>query len=296
MTDPKARIAIIGLGNMGTPMAQRWIAAGYPVHGFDLNPEALKTLSSVGGQIHTSAASAVAQASVCVLMLPNSSIVEAVIEELRDDAFARSPIVIDMSSSEPTSSQRIAESLAPSGIKFIDAPVSGGVRGAVAGTLTIMAGGNAETVDDVRPLLECLGEVTHVGPVGAGHGVKALNNLLSAAHLWLTSEAVVIAKKLGVDAQTMLDVLNSSSGRSGSSEQKWPRFILPGTFDSGFEARLMLKDAKIATHLATELGVPSSLGEEVVNLWEEAGLNLPKNADHTEIAKFIEMRRKAMIR
>lgn len=291
MTENKTSVALIGLGNMGTPMAQRWIAAGYSVHGFDVNPEARAKFASTGGQIHQTAADAASQASFCVLMLPNSSIVEAVIGELCDaGSLAPDSTVIDMSSSEPTSSQRLALSLGESGIRFIDAPVSGGVRGAEAGTLTIMAGGEAHIVESVRALLECLGNVTHVGPVGAGHGVKALNNLLSAAHLWLTSEAVVIAERLGVPAQTMLAVLNSSSGRSGSSEQKWPRFILPGTFDSGFEARLMLKDARIATGLASELGMPTSLGEEVVNLWNEAGHSLPAHADHTEIARFIEKR------
>lgn len=291
MTESKTSVALIGLGNMGSPMARRWISAGYSVHGFDLSPDAQTRFASSGGQVHETASAAASQASFCVLMLPNSAIVEAVVEELRSSgALTSGSTVIDMSSSEPTSSQRLARSLSESGINFIDAPVSGGVRGAEAGTLTIMAGGDSETIESVRALLECLGRLTHVGPVGAGHGVKALNNLLSATHLWLTSEAVEIAKRLDVTPETMLAVLNSSSGRSGSSEQKWPLFILPGTYNSGFEARLMLKDARIATGLASELGMPTSLGEEVVNLWNEAGENLPQNADHTEIAKFIETR------
>jgi 3-hydroxyisobutyrate dehydrogenase len=153
-----------------------------------------------------------------------------------------------------------------------------------------MVGGDEHQVENQRGLLERLGTVVRVGPVGAGHAVKALNNLLSATHLWMTSEAVLIGERFGVDAETILTAFNGSSGRSGSSEAKWPKFILPGTYDSGFAGRLMLKDAKIATGLAREVGLPSELGEQVVAVWTQAINELPADADHTEIARWLRAR------
>ena len=148
---------------------------------------------------------------------------------------------------------------------MIDAPVSGGVSGAETGRLTVMVGGARQTdLVAARPLLEELGRPVHAGPVGAGHAVKALNNLLSATHLWVTSEAMLAGERFGIDPQVMLSVFNSSSGRSGSTENKWPNFILPGTFNSGFGLRLMLKDMGIAVQLVDQVGGPSALGHQCV--------------------------------
>ncbi|WP_396659484.1 NAD-binding protein [Microbacterium sp.] len=132
--------------------------------------------------------------------------------------------------------------------------------------------------------------VIHVGPVGAGHAMKALNNLLSATHLWITSEAMIAGERFGLDPQTMLAVFNGSSGRSGSTENKWPNFILPGRYDSGFGLRLMLKDMRIAVALAEQVGVPSRLGADTVDLWAEAAADLGEHADHTEVAKWVHDR------
>lgn len=284
-------VAIVGLGNMGTPMASRWLAGGYRVHGFDLDAGARERFTAAGGVVHDTADAAIEASSVVILMLPNSTIVNQVLgDAIATRSLRPGTVVIDMSSSEPTESQKNAVRLEAEGASFIDAPVSGGVRGAAAGTLTIMVGGEPELVEAQRALLEQLGTVVRVGPVGAGHAVKALNNLLSATHLWMTSEAVLIGEKFGVDAETILTAFNGSSGRSGSSEAKWPKFILPGTYDSGFEGRLMLKDARIATGLARELGRPTELGEEVVSLWATAIDELPPRADHTEIARWLRER------
>jgi len=219
-------------------------------------------------------------------MLPNSAVVNDVIAGIRT-RLATGATVIDMSSSEPARTRENARSLGEAGVALMDAPVSGGVRGATAGTLTIMAGGPASLVESQRHLLERLGTVIHVGPVGAGHAVKALNNLLSATHLWATSEAVLVGERFGIAPETILSVFNASSGRSGSSEVKWPKFILPGSYDSGFAARLMLKDAAIAARLARETGLPSTLADAVVSLWSRAAEDLEPGADHTEIARWI---------
>ena len=192
-----------------------------------------------------------------------------------------------MSSSEPLRTRALAARLAERGIRMVDAPVSGGVKGAERGALTIMVGGDDADVARVMPVLETLGRPVHAGAIGSGHAVKALNNLLSATHLWVTSEAIEAGRRFGLDPEVMLAVFNGSSGRSGSTENKWPNFILPGTFDSGFGLRLMLKDMRIAVQLAQQSGAPSRLGADAVDLWAQAADGLPATADHTEVARWI---------
>ena len=179
------------------------------------------------------------------------------------------------------------------GVELVDAPVSGGVGGAQNGTLTIMVGGSQANVALVSPVLEKLGTVRHAGPVGSGHAIKALNNLISATHLWITSEAMVAGQRFGLQPEVMLEIINGSSGKSGSSENKWPKFILPGTFDSGFGLRLMLKDMRTATALAEQLNAPIGLGDAAVERWAEAADDLAPDADHTEVAKWLGEEREA---
>ncbi|MET4538637.1 3-hydroxyisobutyrate dehydrogenase [Arthrobacter bambusae] len=285
----KATVAFIGLGNMGLPMATRLISGGHSVVGFDLSEEAQEKLAEAGGLPVATARDAVPAAQIVILMLPNSAIVETVL--LRDgvaDKVQEGAVVVDMSSSEPLATRELANVLRERhAVDLVDAPVSGGVKGAVNGTLTIMAGGREDALAKVTAALAVLGRVTRVGDVGAGHALKALNNLLSATHLLATSEAMLAGQLFGLDPQLMLSVLNSSSGRSGSTENKWPNFILPQTYDSGFGLRLMVKDMKIATGLCQQLGLPSPLGEGSVRLWEEAAEHLPATADHTEIARWL---------
>ena len=229
------------------------------------------------------------RADVVVLMLPNSDAVEAVLVEAGAlDALAPGKVVVDMGSSEPMRTRRLAGEAIGNGITVMDAPVSGGVRAATAGTLTIMVGGDATTVARVRPILDELGSrVVHVGDAGAGHAVKALNNLMSATHLLATSEAMRTAEAFGLDLAVVLDVVNTSSGRSGSTENKWPNFVLPGTYDSGFALDLMVKDMAIAVALADAAGVDATLGRRALELWREAAAMLPAGADHTEIARYV---------
>lgn len=284
-------IAFIGLGNMGRPMARRLLESGHRVLGVDPVPEAGTYLSSLGGEPREYAHEAAREADTVILMLPDSSVVDGVITDLLTrGALCQDSVVIDMSSSEPQRSKANAERLEAAGVSFLDAPVSGGVRGAEGGSLTVMVGGEAETLAEVKSVLETLGTIRHVGPAGAGHAVKALNNMVSATHLWITSEAISLAGRFGVEAPKVLEVLNGSSGRSGSSEVKWPQFILPCTFDSGFAARLMLKDVRIAADLARSLGLPSDLGDQVAALWTRATNDLPDNADHTEIARWLAVK------
>jgi len=281
---PGAVIGFVGLGNMGHPMAERLVEAGYTVRGYD--PDPAVSFGSMAG----SAAEVADSAEAVVLMLPNSAVVRSVL--LDDGLLARmtpGAVLIDMSSSEPVGTRELAALADERGVPMVDAPVSGGVRGAVAGSLMIMAGGDAEPVAAVRGMLEVLGKrVLHVGPVGAGHALKALNNLLSATHLLVSSEAMLVGKEFGLDPEVMLEAINGSSGSSASTVNKWPRFMLGRGFDSGFGLRLMLKDMRIAVGLAKATGRPARLGEAAVDLWAEAADRLPADADHTEILRWLE--------
>lgn len=289
MNRPASEIALIGLGNMGSAMAAQWIAAGVTVHGFDANPDAVRRLVDDGGVGHESAAQATRAAKVCILMLPNSEIVDAVIDDLLEtDAFTRDHVLIDMSSSQPHCSIDNARKLKPRGVSFIDAPVSGGVRGVVNTNLAILVGGDQDVIDASLPLLTALGNVTRVGEVGAGHAAKALNNMVSAAHLWATSEAVLAADRFGINRETMVEVLNASTGRSVSSEVKWPRFILNDAFDSGFQATLLAKDTVVARELMASMSLTPYLVDTVAELWSRASRELPPHADHTEVARWID--------
>jgi 3-hydroxyisobutyrate dehydrogenase len=289
VADLPSGIALIGLGNMGAPMARRWLEAGVQVHGFDTDAGARDRIEAAGGRAAGSAVDAARDAGVVVLMLPTSAIVDRVLDDLlAAEALAPGDLVVDMSSSQPLQTVANRDRLADRGIDFIDAPVSGGVRGVEAGSLAIMVGGPAALAERAAPLLAVLGTATRVGGAGAGHAAKALNNLVSAAHLWMTSEAVLVAERFGIDRVTMVDVLNASTGRSVSSEVKWPKFILTESYESGFQAGLLSKDAVVATTLTASLGLPSLLGDEVARLWSRAVADLPPGADHTEVARWIE--------
>jgi 3-hydroxyisobutyrate dehydrogenase len=217
-------------------------------------------------------------------MLPNSDIVEATVSA---GNFGHGTIVVDMSSSEPLRTRSLAASLAKDGVTLVDAPVSGGVTRARSGELTIMTGGDQADLDRIAPLLAHLGTTTRAGAVGSGHAVKALNNLLSATHLLVTSEAILAGERFGLDPATMLSIFNRSSGKSGSTENKWPNFILPETYASGFGLRLMLKDMRIAVGLADQVGAPDPLGHAAAELWAKAAEELDAGADHTEIVNWL---------
>jgi 3-hydroxyisobutyrate dehydrogenase len=292
MAKSTVALAIIGLGNMGLPMAQRLLEAGFSVSGYDAAAEARERAAAAGIDVADSAAAAVTGAAGVILMLPDSTIVEAVLHD-PDLQGALSPgtTVVDMSSSVPQRTRLLAEELAARDIHLVDAPVSGGVKGANAGRLTIMMGGSDAEVARVTPWLEPLGRIVATGAVGSGHAIKALNNLLSATHLLATSEAMLAGESLGLDPLVMLSVFNRSSGKSGSTENKFPNFVLPGTFDSGFALRLMLKDMRIAVGIAEASGVPHGLGTDAVEIWEQAAQELPPDADHTEIARWVRNQR-----
>ncbi|HWH97998.1 MAG TPA: NAD(P)-dependent oxidoreductase [Pseudolysinimonas sp.] len=292
MADSQRRpVGLVGLGNMGLPMASRLMTAGWEVLGVDTSGQARESARKIGVTLADSVADLAKTAGVIILMLPTSDVVDAVSEYILAAKGRTCEIVIDMSSSEPGRTRLLAERFADAGIALVDAPVSGGVIGATSGALTIMAGGSHDDVRRVFPLLEALGSrVVHVGGVGTGHALKALNNLLSATHLLASNEAAIVAARFGIDPETLLSVVNDSSGRSGSTELKLPHYVLTGAFDSGFSARLLEKDVRVAANLATEVGVEPGIAAAVLAHWSELNSELPPDADHTEIIRPLERR------
>ena len=287
---PVRAVGFVGLGRMGDPMVRRLAAAGVDVRGHDAAPGPRTTFADLVTIVDKPAEVVPTDGEgppVVVLMLPDSNVVEAVLGEGLLDALTPGTLLVDMGSSEPMRTKALAERVAARGAVMIDAPVSGGVSGATAGTLTIMVGGPDGEVAAITPLLAALGRVRHVGPVGAGHALKALNNLMSASHLLASSEALLAGERFGLDPAVMLDAVNGSSGRSGSTENKWPNFVLPETYNSGFALALMVKDIRIALGLAEATGAPSALAARTVELWSEAAAALAPDADHTEIVRWL---------
>ena len=288
---PGEVIGFVGLGNMGVPMVLRLTGAGYRVQGFDSGEAAGVALDGADGYSRAASLSEVAAgAKAVILMLPNSAIVaQVLLDGGLLDVMGEGSTLIDMGSSQPGETQRMAKEAESRKVRFIDAPVSGGVPATKDGSLTVMVGGPREWADDSWPALEQIGkQIVHAGPVGAGHALKALNNLLSASHLLASSEALVIGTRFGLDPQVMMDAINGSSGRSWSTLTKWPRYILPRNFASGFLLSLLLKDTRIAVELAHTSGVSAPHAEATLALWQAAAEEMPVDADHTDIHRWVE--------
>jgi 3-hydroxyisobutyrate dehydrogenase len=285
---PPAPVAVIGLGNMGVPMAACLRKAGYAVTGFDLLESARQKFAATGGRIANDIAGAVATADAVIMLLPNGKIVHEAVSamraHLRPDA-----VVVDMSSSHPIGTRSLGEELITAGIAFIDAPVSGGVRRAVNGTLAIMVGGEGATIDCVAPLLSAMGSsIFRTGGLGSGHAMKALNNYVSAAGLVAAVEALQVGRRFGLDPALMADILNVSSGKNNTTELKLKQFIISETFDDGFPLRLMAKDVRTADDMAHALGIATPLADLCASLWDAAARELSEKANHTEMIRYIE--------
>jgi 3-hydroxyisobutyrate dehydrogenase len=289
---PPERIGFVGLGNMGAPMARHLAAAGYRVLAADSNPAALERFcAGVQCDRPTSLAELSRSCRLVITMLPDGRAVREVL--LGDDGvvagLAAGSVILDMSSAAPVGTRELGLKLAESSISLVDAPVSGGVKRAVEGKLAIMAGGDPAAIARCASVLRALGQVFQTGASGSGHAMKALNNYLSAAALATTAEAMMAGERFGLDPAVMLQVLNHSTGRNTATELKYPSFVLPRSFNSGFALGLMAKDVRIALDLAQAVGTPASLLSECNDLWTCAQQRLGFNADHTEIVKYLEL-------
>jgi 3-hydroxyisobutyrate dehydrogenase len=285
---PPAPVAVIGLGNMGAPMGACLIKAGYAVTGFDLLEPARQKFAATGGRVASDMATAVAAADVVVMLLPNGKVVREAVSVMRPH-LRNSTILMDMSSSDPIGTRSLGEELIAAGAAFIDAPVSGGVRRAVTGTLAIMVGGDGATIERVQPLLSAMGSsIFRTGGLGSGHAMKALNNYVSAAGLIAVVEALQVGRKFGLDPALMADILNVSSGKNNTTELKLKQFIISETFDDGFPLRLMAKDVRTADDMAHALGIATPLADLCAGLWGAAARALNEKANHTEMIRYME--------
>jgi 3-hydroxyisobutyrate dehydrogenase len=282
-------VGFIGLGNMGNPMASRLHAAGFTLTVADTGAGIVERfIADHSGVVVADGPSAFVDVDVLVLMLPSSAVVESVLDGGLIEALKPGTLIIDMSSSEPLRTRTLAERLIASDLHLLDAPVSGGVRGAVAGTLSVLVGGDADDLVTARPLLKPLaGKVIHVGPVGSGHAAKAINNLVSAASVSVTVEGLRLAESFGIDAETMTAVLNSSSGRSNTSENKVAQFMTSGTYGSGFSLQLMAKDVRIAVALARSLDQDTEVADAAAAQWTRVASDVTPTTDHTAMYELV---------
>lgn len=287
MTEFK-RIAFVGLGQMGLPMAKNLVAGGFPVIGFDAFEQARVAAAAEGVEVASSLDEAVEGADCIITMLPNGKIVQDAV--LGDDVFLKAragAVLLEMSSSAPTDTRVLSDKVSPH-LRVVDAPVSGGVKRAVSGSLTIMAGGETEAVNQAMPLLNCLASgVFACGPVGAGHAMKSINNFVSGAGVIAAVEAVTLGTAFGLSAETIIDVLNASSGKNNATDVKMKQFVLSGTFASGFALGLMAKDIGIAAGLADDLGLDLAGLKQTSTVWNEAAEAIGNGADHTRIYEFL---------
>lgn len=287
---PPERIGFIGLGQMGAPMVRNLARAGFRLALLDARPGAAAALG-LHAELPADAAALGARCRVAVTMLPDGAVVREVVLGERGLVAGLAPgsVVIDMSSSSPMGTRALGEALAERGISLVDAPVSGGVKRAVDGSLAIMAGGEPAVIARCRPVLAAMGrQIFATGPLGSGHAMKALNNYVSAAGLAAAAEAVLAGSRFGLDPQTIVGVLNASTGKNNSTENKFPQFILPRTFASGFSLGLMVKDLRTALDVAHATGTPAPLAESVVAAWADAERLLGPGADHTAVVQYWE--------
>ena len=292
-TEQPHRVGFVGLGMMGHPMARRLRTAGYPLVVFDRDHGVAEGfVAEHGGSVSVSLRDLAQRSEVVILMLPDGHAVREVVAGGEDrllDGAASGSSIIDMSSSDPGGTRELGELVADRGLHLVDAPVSGGVPRALVGELSILAGGSTEDLRRCRPLLTQLGnQIFHTGPLGSGHAMKALNNLLSAAGLLATAEVLQLGTRFGLDPELMLEVLNASTGRNNSTERKFGPYVLSGSYDSGFALAHMVKDLRIALGLAHATDTPSPLSEEVLARCAEAERALGPGADHTAVARWVQ--------
>jgi len=286
-------VGFIGLGVMGEPMASHLSQAGYPMALYDVRAgHAARLAAALEGACAPASPADVAQRSdIVITMVPNGEVVRDLI--VGDDAllagFRPGSLLLDTSSSEPWLTRESGARLAERGVAMVDAPVSGAQWGAQAAELVFMVGGANEDVERVRPLLDVMGRaVFHLGPLGAGHAMKCLNNLVTAVNFLAVSEGLVIGKRYGLDPAVMTDVLNASTGMSWVSQTHVKQRIVSRRFDDPFKLALMLKDIGIATELARSAQLPTPVSALTQQLWRAAAFANEPDASVSEMARWVE--------
>jgi 3-hydroxyisobutyrate dehydrogenase-like beta-hydroxyacid dehydrogenase len=285
-----ASLGFVGVGKMGGPMTTRLLNAGHKVCVFDASRDAMAAMEKLGAQGADSAAEVASVAETIFVSLPNPQIVESVVLGsgglMEGGAVKR---VVDFSTIGPRTAKRVGDALSSKNISYIDAPVSGGVKGAREGTLAIMVACPKTVFSEAQEILGNFGKVFHLGEVpGQAQTMKLANNLLAGAAIALTSEAMVMGVKAGLDPKTMLDVLNTSTGRNSATQDKFPRSVLPGTFDFGFTTGLSYKDVSLCIDEAEALGVPMVVGSTVRQMLAVTKAMYGAESDFTSMCRVIE--------
>ena len=280
----------VGVGRMGGLMSARLLGRGHEVHVHDVSAEAVAALTAQGAIAERSASAVGDAADIVFLSLPNPDIVRDA--ALREDGLIsgrRVKRVVDFSTIGPRTAGAVAQGLAPRDIVYVDAPVSGGLKGAREGTLAVMVSCSGAVYQELEGLLAIFGKPFHLGEAaGQAQTMKLANNLLAAAAIALTSEAMVMGVKAGLDPKVMLAVLNAGSGRNSATQDKFPRAILPGTFDFGFATGLSYKDVKLCIDEAEALGVPMVCGATVRQMLAVTNAMYGADSDFTSMCKVIE--------
>jgi 3-hydroxyisobutyrate dehydrogenase-like beta-hydroxyacid dehydrogenase len=283
-------LGFVGVGMMGGPMARHLLNAGHSLVVYDTNAEAIAQLVSLGAVAAPSPAAVAAAADVVLICLPTPAVVKQVTigpSGLAEGGRART--IIDMGTTGPVASREIAAALAAKGITLAESPVTGGVAGAIAGTLALIVSCPDAVFDDVAAVVGTFGRVYRVGTApGQAQIAKLANNLLSAAALAVTSEVMAMGTRAGLDPRLLIDIINAGSGRNSATEDKYPQAILPRTFDAGMKTGLFLKDVRLCLAEAEALGVPMIVGEAVRQMFSLTQARFGPSSDFTEIAKVVE--------
>src|SRR6476646_6028218 len=293
MTSRPPPLGFVGLGVMGRPMASHLAAAGHAITLYDVVPGLARSVADTLADAHAARTPAelAARSDIVVTMVPNGSVVQSLVEG--GDGLLRGlrpgTLLLDTSSSEPWLTEATGRLLAESGVAMVDAPVSGAEWGAKAAELVFMCGGAAADIERVRPLLEVMGKaVFHLGPIGAGHAMKCLNNLITAINFVGVTEGLAIGKRYGLDPAAMVDVLDQSTGMSWISQTHIRQRVLSRSFDDPFKLALMVKDIGIATQLARSVDVPAPLSALNQELWRAAAADAAPDASVSELARWVE--------
>ena len=277
-----SKVGFVGLGAMGSVMSPLLVKAGYQVFGYDI----IANIDVSSGVKQLDTLDDFAQFDAIIFMLPNSKIVSQVVTKLLEINIKS--ILIDMSSSDPRETKKLGKTIETKGLKFLDAPVSGGVSRAKTGDLMIMAGGKEQDLEEVKDLLSVMGTVQFAGPLGSGHAIKALNNYVSAAGLIASFEALATARSFGIKPENFLKIINGATGKNNTTEVKLDKFVVSEQFNSGFALDLMVKDVSIAHNLIKDLSSDNPLSSDVYNYLSESLKILGDNPDHTEVYKVIK--------
>jgi 3-hydroxyisobutyrate dehydrogenase-like beta-hydroxyacid dehydrogenase len=287
---PDKQLGFIGVGRMGQHMASRLIEAGYALTIFDTNETAMQRLEQRGAKRAKSPADVASHCATVLVSLPTPDIVKAVaLGKSGVIEGSKAKVFVDLSTTGPRVAKEVAEGLAKKGITAVDAPVSGGPSGAEKGTLAMMIACPKPLADELKPAIEVLGKFFYIGEQpGLGQTMKVINNLLSATAIAITSEAMVMGAKAGLDPTTMLDVINAGSGRNTATADKFPRCVVNRRFDFGFTTGLLYKDIKLCLDEAEALGVPMMVGNAVRQLMAIGKAERGPDADITEFVKPLE--------